>query len=138
MKEDFARVVRENWPKTVGYLVAGEPPCIQIRDDEIQHVHRRLVPIGLASVEDVKASGSWFMAVIVCPGDDLSGLAAWAAGQDARRIYFYLYADADASQLRPMATHGIPIHHFSDGHNDWTDLHKVLGWDLNVLVYDDA
>jgi hypothetical protein len=134
---DFASVVAENWRKTTGYLVAGHEPCIQIGQDEVRHVRRRLVIVDLAAIENVQPEGSWFMAVIVCRGDDLSGLAAWAARFDVSRIHFYLHTKADTAQLVPWRDAGLPLDRIDEGHSSWRSLHKVLGWDLNVRVYDD-
>lgn len=137
ISDDFVAVVRRAWPKTAGFLVAGEPPCIPIVRDEIRHVRRRLSFVSLEDVESVTVSGSWFMAVIVCPGDDLTGLARWATGHDVHRVHFYLHADTPKRRLAPWRDAGHPLTHVDDRITSWKNLHKVLGWDLNVQVYTD-
>lgn len=137
MKADFAAVVAENWRLTTGYLVVGREPCITIARDEQRHVRRRLILHALEEVDTLKPSGSWFMAAIVCLGDDLSDLSAWAGQYDATRIHLYLHADAKTEQLVPWRSAGLPLDRVDQGFTTWGSLHKVLGWDLNVRVYDD-
>lgn len=134
---DFSAIVRRSWRKTAGFLVAGEPPCIPIAQDEIRFVKRRLSFVPLQEVQSIAVEGSWFMAVIVCPEDDLTGLARWAAGRDARRVHFYLHADTSNKRLAPWRDAGRPLTHVDDGITSWKNLHKTLGWDLNVQVYED-
>lgn len=134
---DFAAVVRAHWPETTGYVVAGSPPCIQIGEDEVANVRRRLEFVHLADVSTLVPDGSWFMAVIVCPGDDLAALAAWAQDREVGRVYFYLHADADGSALAPWQAAGLPTDRVDDGFRSWGPLHKVMGLDLNRQVYED-
>lgn len=134
---DFASVVAKNWRKTTGYIVTGHEPCITIGRDEMRHVERRLIVAGLGDVHRLRPGSSWFMAVIVCAGDDLAGLARWAQGRDPHRVHFYLHAGAHARQLAPWRDAGLPLDHVDEGIRSWGSLHKVLGWDLNVQVYDD-
>jgi hypothetical protein len=135
--ETFAGVVAANWKHTTGFLVVGREPCIRIGEDEIRHVQRRLKLIHLEDVARLQPEDSWFMAVIVCRGDDLSELSKWAGSTDATRVHFYLHADADATQLAPWRDAGFPLSRIDHGFTSWRDLHKALGWDLNVQVYDD-
>ena len=134
---EFASVVAKSWTKTTGFIVTGHEPCISIGHDEVRHVKRRLVPIGLDDVVRLRPTGSWFMAVIVCPGDDLGALARWAMGKDASRVHFYLHANARPRLLAPWRDAGLPLDHVDEGITSWGRLHKILGWDLNVQVYDD-
>lgn len=134
---DFASVVAKSWMKTTGFIVSSREPCISIGRDEVRHVKRRLVPVHLEDVPRLRPTGSWFMAVIVCPGDDLEGVARWAKGKDAERVHFYLHANARAAQLAPWQDAGLPLDHVDEGILSWGSLHKMLGWDLNVQVYDD-
>lgn len=136
-RPDFASVVAKNWRKTTGYIVTDREPCVTIGRDEVRHVERRLVPVGLDEVTGLRPGPSWFMAVIVCPADDLEGLARWARGRDANRVHFYLHAGAHPRQLAPWRDAGLPLDHVDEGLRSWTSLHKLLGWDLNVQVYDD-
>lgn len=134
---DFASIVGKHWRRTTGYVVTGHEPCISIGSDEIRHVERRLVHVRLAGVRSLRPTASWFMAVLVCPGDDLTGLAQWATAVDAERVHFYLHARARAAQLAPWRDAGHPLESVEEGIRSWAALHKVLGWDLNLQVYDD-
>lgn len=134
---DFAAVVRANWKTTQGFVVAGEPPCIEIGRDEVKNVRRRLAFVRLADAPTLEPTGSWFMAVIVCPGDDLTALAAWARDKDVRRVYFYLHADADGPVLTPWQAAGLPTDRVDAGFRSWGPLHKVMGLDLNRQVFED-
>lgn len=134
---DFASVVAKNWAKTTGFIATATEPCITIGRDEVRHVKRRLVPVNLGELAGLQPTGSWFMAVVVCPDDDLGGLARWAKGKDAGRVHFYLHANARPRQLAPWRDAGLPLDHIDEGIRSWGQLHKVLGWDLNMQVYDD-
>jgi hypothetical protein len=133
----FAAIVKANWRNTTGYLVTADEPCITVARDELREVERRLELVDLADVGRLRPSGSWSMAVIVCRGDDLRALAAWARQRDARRVHFYLHSGASAAQLAPWRDAGLPLDHVDEGIRSWRSLHKVLGWDLNVMVYED-
>ncbi|MBW3582043.1 MAG: hypothetical protein KY455_02995 [Euryarchaeota archaeon] len=137
MNHDFAAVVRRHWKDTAGYLVAGREPCIKIARDEVRLVKRRLTFVGHEGLSDLRPEGSWFMAVVVCTDDGLDRIAEWAHDNDAKRIHFYLHADADAAQLMPWRDAGLPLDHITEGITSWRGLHKLLGMDLNMQVYDD-
>jgi hypothetical protein len=134
---DFASVVAKHWKETTAYIVTGREPCVSIGRDEVLHVERRLVPVAWDEVARLRPGRSWLMAVILCPGDDVEGLARWAASKDATRVHFYLHARAHLKQLAPWRDAGLPLDHVDDGVRSWGALHKVLGWDLNMQVYDD-
>lgn len=134
---DFSKVVAANWKDTTAYLVAGHQPCIKIGKDELHFVKRRMVFVDLAMIRTIEPEESWFMGVIVCPGDDLVPLSKWAMDQEAERVHFYLHEDADTRLLVPWRDAGLPLIRVDHGFTSWRSLHKVLGWDLNVQVYDD-
>lgn len=135
--DGFAAVVARHWKDTAGYLVTGREPCISIAKAEVRHVRRRLKQVAHADLGDVDPPASWFMAVLVCAGDDLAPLAAWAKGREVGRIHFYLHAEAKALQLAPWRDAGFPLDRVDEGFTSWTTLHRRLGFDLNARVYED-
>lgn len=137
MKNDFAAVVRRHWRETTGYLVADREPCITVAHDEIRHVKRRFEFVALENVPALTPLGSWFMGVIVCPDDDLTGLAQWAQKNDASRVHFYFHKDTHLRQLTPWQEAGLSLDNIESEITSWRALHKLLGWDLNLQVYDD-
>lgn len=137
MNPEFSAVVRRHWKDTTGYLVAGAQPCIQVAHDEIRHVQRRFVFVDATSIYGLEPEGSWFMGIIVCKGDELDALAEWARDHEAERVHFYLHKDADPAQLTPWRDAGLPLGKVEQDLSSWRDLHKVLGWDLNIQVWED-
>jgi hypothetical protein len=137
---DYAEVVRRNHPKTTAYLLSQRDPCNAIRDEEINRINRTLVPIGKDSLADLSPPGSWLLAVILCPDDDLGPLTEWVrclAPEDQDRIRFYAHPDVDPVEaLRPWYDAGLEDPRFHTI-KDWKSLHPPFGRDLNDRVYKD-
>lgn len=138
---DWARVVRDNWHRTTAYLLASTRPCIEIRDDELDAVRDRrvLVGVGPKDLEDWSPSGSWMLAVILCPGDSTEHLAAWAKEHriDETRVHFYLHPDTPWDVLKPWDDAGFPTDRVDDDVDSWKRLHRLFGLALNDRVAKD-
>lgn len=136
---DWYAIVRDNWSKTTGYLLASRQPCIAIRDKEIESVKGRVL-VG-RSGEDLAGwdpSGSWLMAIIVCPGDQIDDVVEWflRSKADPARAWFFLHIDTKATVLRPWEEAGFHADQV-DWVKAWQGLHKSFGLALNDRVYAD-
>lgn len=135
---DYASVVRENHHKTTGYLVAGRPPCIAIRDDEIHKIDRRLLPLDPATLSDLEPTGSWLMGVILCPGDGTDHVAGFAARtRSAHRLRFYAHPDTDLKDAFMGWKEAGFRRARVDVVSSWKQLHPFFGRALNDQVYED-
>lgn len=134
-------MVRRHHKNTVAYLLADHSPCTTLRDEEIERINRKLVPIESGDLADLNPSGSWFLAVVLCPGDDLQPLARWTVPLpkgDRDRIRFYAHPEADlVKALEPWYNAGLEDPLMEIVH-DWRSLHPPFGRDLNDRVYRDA
>lgn len=142
---DAAATVRAHWQEAELFLVAHRDPCIRIRDEEIAAVDRLIhggVPDDLVAWN---RPSSWSVAVLVCPGDDLSHLTDVVEDHDLdpARFHFYMHPEADTEQLGPWAVHGFPLDQVdTEGHggrpiDDWKTLHKLLGLHFNLQILHD-
>lgn len=144
---DAARIVKENWHRAEAFIVAQREPCIEIRDDELRTIgDNRLLRGGLPEDLDAwKRPESWFIAVIVCPGDDTRAIAAYVKRNrlDPDRVHFYLHPQASNQALSAWRDAGYRLDHVDDRTptgtpiKDWEALHKLLGLHLNIQIVED-
>ncbi|HEV8359346.1 MAG TPA: hypothetical protein VGR28_02715 [Candidatus Thermoplasmatota archaeon] len=136
----YAQVVRAHHRKTAAYLLATQPDCTRVRDEEIRRVRRRLEPLVL---DDLAAGrfrprGSWLLAVLLCRGDDTDALAAWATGvsvEDRDRVRFYYRRGTDlAVALRAWVDGGLGAPLAAEV-RDFASFHKVFGKHLHDRVW---
>jgi hypothetical protein len=141
---DATRIVREHWSEAECFVVAHERPCIEIRDEEVanRYVHGGF-PKDLAAWNRPRI---WFVAVVVCPDDDLTDLARFVADEqwDPTRFHFYLHRDAPVAVLRPWAEAGLPLDRVdTEGRGgapmvSWGALNALLGLHFNLQILADA
>lgn len=136
--EDWTRVVAANARSTLAFIVSGRNPnCLKMALDEVDHINRWMKQCLLDSLP-AELPESWFMAVIVCPGDDLEHLAAWMTKHGGDRVRFYLHRDASPRQLAPVKNAGHGLRHVRpERYTAYGQLHKRLGWDLSDQIYED-
>ena len=137
--DDWTRIVQSSWKKVTAYIVSSaHPSCVKMASDEVSEINRVMQHVALADIHAVKPPRHWFMAVIVCPGDNLSGMAAWASDKDARRIHFYLHKGASAKSLAIWRDAGLPLTRIEEERfTVYGRMHKKLGLDLSDQVYAD-
>lgn len=137
--DDWTAVVRGNWAKMTAYVVSShDPSCIRMAKDEVEHIDRVMVHVPLDGIQGLATPKHWFMAVIVCPADNLAGLAAWARSQDAQRVHFYLHKDAEPHLLAPWRDAGHPLSRVeAERFAHFGRLHAKLGLDRSDQVYGD-
>lgn len=137
---DWYGTVRANWRRTTGYLLASRAPCLTIRDEEIEAIrgNRILVGVSPEGLSKWTPSGSWLLAVLLCPQDDVAAIVAWTRRHkaDARRVHFFLAEGTDPEVLRPWKDAGYATDRV-DVVASWKELHKLLGLALNDRVYED-
>ena len=136
---DWFGVVRTHWRRTTGFLLASREPCLSIRKTEIQAVRgRSLVGREVQELEGWTPPRSWLLAVILCPGDDVNPIVAWARRHkvDPDRVWFYLHTTTPIEVLRPWADAGHDTAQATTV-SDWKELHKLYGLALNDRVYAD-
>jgi hypothetical protein len=137
--DDWTAVVRANWKRMTAYIVSSHHPfCLRMAKDEVRFIDRVMVHVPLDQITTLRPKKNWFMAVVVCPGDELAGLAAWAKGKDTGRVHFYLHRDADPSALAPWRDAGHPLSRVEEERfTTYGRMHAKLGLDLNDQVYGD-
>lgn len=124
------------------FVVADSGDCLGIQRDEVARVKgRRLLSLTGRDLEQLAPTGSWIMAVLLCPGDGTEDLARWARrrpAQDLDRIGFYEHPDVDARRSYlawVKAELPMPLR---DKVNDFAGFHRLFGNDLNDRIYADA
>jgi hypothetical protein len=106
--------VREHHKRTAGFVLAQSEPCVSTRDLEASNYvyGREFQALASSDLDELELPESWFMGVLVCPGDDLTVLAKWVADldeEDLSRIRLYLHEDLDiVDVLEPWYGEGLP------------------------------
>lgn len=136
--DDWTYVVRRHVQDTKGFIVSSQDPtCIKMAQDEIVHIDRWMEHILIDGLP-TEIPRSWFMAVIVCPGDDLSPFATWMDQHGSDRVRFYLHRDAEFQQLATIRDAGHDLAHVRpEKSTSYGQMHKRLGLDLSDQVYGD-
>lgn len=135
-------VVRANHHKTLGLVVAERGTCLRIQRDEEHLVPGRTFrPVRPRDLAGIDLDGSWFLGVLLCPGDDTEDLARWASGipkTDLWRVRFYHVDGTDvADALRGWMGANLPEPaRFLV--NDFRSFHSLYGRHHADVVYRDA
>ncbi len=136
----FRDVVQKHWRSTPAYVVANVPPCLGLRDQAILPKGRRYEATAFGDLASITPPKSWAMAVILCPGDTLDDVAAWAMRhkvEDGNRSLFFHVAGVDLrAALAPWreAGYGLPLLVEVE---TWLDMARVLGQHLNNTILRD-
>lgn len=136
--------VRKHHKRTAGYVLAQSDPCTETRDLEASDAYvygRGFEALEPDDLQDLDLPASWFLGVLVCPGDDLTTIAEWVAQLDEAslvRIRFYVHDDADlVAAFEPWYERGLP----SPKTAPLTlgpRFHKTYGKDHGIQVVRDA
>ncbi len=124
--------------ETAGYLLATSAPCTRIVADEVRIVKRTLYALTSGHAPPVSRPRSWVLAILVCPGDTLAGIAPWVrrlASRDRERVYVYFHPDTDqVAALAPWYKAGLddPITSLAQ---DFRSFHKSFGARMNLQTY---
>jgi hypothetical protein len=135
-------VVRRHFNGTLGLVVAQTGDCLKIQRDELDLVPgRRFRPVQPADLPAIELGDSWFIGVLLCPGDTTSALAAWGAAMPRTalwRIRFYVAKGTDsAAALEGWIHAGLPeAPRFPIA--GFRAFHKLFGRHHADVVYRDA
>lgn len=136
------QVVRAHHVDTAGYVAAQRGDCLKIRDDERRLVFgRRFHPVAVDALPaKSRLPSSWFLGVILCPGDDTEAVAGWARElrpRDLDRIPFYhvppVDVDATLTAWRGAGLKEPRIYHV----RNFTTFHHLYGRHHGDRVYED-
>lgn len=134
-------VVRAHHRETLGLVVAESGTCLKLQADERDLVPGRVFrPAKPAELAGWTLPRSWFLGVLLCPGDTTDALAAWAkslAGADLERVHFYYtprvrLADTLAA-WKAAALPDLPINQV----RDFSSFHHLYGRHHGDRVYRD-
>lgn len=129
--------------KTVGYVVAQGGACLDImrREAAFDPKKRRFRAVEAHLLSGTTFKGSWFMGILLCPGDTTDVIAAWAKARpaaDLERVRFYFHVgthqrDAMSAWVRA----GLPDPLFDEGLAAWGPFHKLYGGHHALQAYHD-
>lgn len=138
---DFASVVRASWRRTTGYVVASSPRCVALQRRSLAIVDRVLEAVRLSDLAGLRPAQSWFMGILLGPGDATEFLGGWArrlAAGDLTRLRFYVLSSTDlVAAFQGWYAVELPDPRRA-GIDHWTHFPKQFGADLNNQVYRDA
>ena len=133
-------VIQKHWKDTPTYLVANQPPCLDLRDQAALPKGRRYEAASFAALATIRPPASWAMGVILCPGDTLADVAAWAARnkvQDANRILIFHRPDVGLkAALQPWREAGCGLPLLVEVET-WVDMAQILGKHVNNTILRD-
>ncbi len=140
----WRETVAAKWRETTAYVLSLSEPCITIRAGELRAIrdNRVLVALDAAAFKAWKPpTGSWFMAVILCPEDSLEPLIEWVRrhGVETGRIHFYVHREEDLGRFMEVwAAEGFPTDAVDSGIRDWRQFHQLFGLHLSNQILVDA
>lgn len=138
--------VRANYKRTAGYVVAQSGDCLDIQDYEVRGPQTRVPgrafkPMRPEDVVTLKLPKSWFMGVILCPGDTLQPLLGWITTlprNDLERIVLYVHPAYDQeSGARALGDAGLDSLRKSEFKGTWRAFHRLYGNDFSWQVWND-
>jgi hypothetical protein len=130
--------IRKHRLDTTAYVLLREANCFGLKPADFTKVAgRRLVPIGADQLPVHPLPKSWVLVVLVCPGDDLDALAAWAARltrADLHRVWFYELHGQDARRsYKPWVDAGLQYPP-NERVDDVQEFNHVFANELNIRI----
>lgn len=128
--------VRRHWADTTGYVVARTGDCLNVQTQETWGPRtrvsgRRFKPLRPAQLPALALPKSWFMGIILCPGDPLEELIAWARtlpASDVERLILYVHPAYDESGARTQwAAAGLRDPKTIRFDGSWENFHHLYG-----------
>lgn len=132
-------IIRRHWRATTASVLASEPPCLGLRDQAVLPKGRRCDAKEMRDLAALRPGKSWVMAIILCPGDNLQQVAAWAVRHraDGDRFILFHVAGVDLRQaLAPWRKAGFGLPLLVEVET-WLDMAGVLGSHINNVILRD-
>lgn len=123
---------------TTGYVLLRPDNCFGLKPVDFTKVAgRKLVTLGPDQLPVHPLPQSWVLAVLTCPGDDLTGLAEWASKlsrADLHRVGFYELEAHDARKsYRALVDAGLPYPP-NERVEDVQEFNHVFANELNIRI----
>ncbi|HLE47258.1 MAG TPA: hypothetical protein VI818_03090 [Candidatus Thermoplasmatota archaeon] len=140
---DWQDVVRKHWRDTPGYVVAASGACLDVQAQETvgergQVPGRQFQAHRPGALRGFRPTGSWFMGILLCPGDDVLGILEWTSGlssADAERVVFYVHPRFD--RVAMAAWHASTRPRVVRFGGTWRAFHRLYGRHHADRVYQD-
>ncbi len=137
---DYRAVVHPARLKTRVFVVAGTPPCIQLRDEAARPSGRDFHTSLLGDLDSLTLPERWVMAVVLCPGDDTLTLVKWLGARradPARVLLVFHPGTSEPAALAPWYAAGFddPV---AVAAATLRQLARPLGQFVNDWIYADA
>lgn len=139
-------LVQKNYERCQGFVVAESGVCFEVQRQETwgpksRVPGRRFRPISPHELQDIQLPDSWFMGILLCPGDSVESLAAWYRGlseSDRSRVKFYMHPDFDrdatAGVFEGAGAEAARVVVFDGA---WENFHPIFGYDHAMQVVAD-
>lgn len=135
------QLVRPHLRKTTGCVAATGDECLKIAHREAKVPNRAFVAVAIKDLADtVPAEGSWFLGILLCPGDVTDQVAAWATTRkpDLARIRFYFRTGVNQiSAMRAWVQAGHPEPLYEEEIDAWPRFHHFFGAHHAIQAYHD-
>lgn len=103
-------IVRRHVAETAGHVVAQRGDCLEIQTQETRPPRgkvggRDFQPLSPDALLALKPPPSWFVGIILCPGDDLKIYALWHTSLDVRdrdRVVLFIHREFQDEQIDEM------------------------------------
>lgn len=133
--------VRPHLHKTTGYAAASGGDCLKIARQEAKVPHRAFVAVAIKNLANtIPPQGSWFLGILLCPGDATDEVAAWASTRksDLARVRFYFRTGVDqVPAMRAWVQAGLPEPLYEEDIDAWPRFHHFFGAHHAIQVYRD-
>lgn len=139
-------VVRRHVADTVGYVVAESGKCLEVQTQELKPPVGRVPgrdfqPLRPAELARIRLPASWFMAIVLCPGENLSAYARWYANlsaKDRHRVVFFFHpAFAVDGSDQAWGDAEVPPPRTQRFNGSWEDFHRLYGRRHSDQVFED-
>lgn len=139
-------LVRANHRNTVGYVVAENGDCLDVQTFEsigprTKVPGRRFQPIRPAQLAALALPKSWFMGIVLCPGDPVADVVTWLRARtpaERERVVLYVHPKVDEEEAgRAWKEARLPPPRTTQFQGSWAQFHQLYGLDFSWRVWSD-